>query len=71
MPMIVEPNVEQQIDELIDDLTKDFGPKLGSDRVQELVTRVYRGFSGARITAFVPLLTRKRVLMLLHKLEAD
>jgi hypothetical protein len=50
---------QAQIDSLVLDLTKEFGDRVGPDRVREEVMRIYGRFSSSPIRQFVPVLTRR------------
>ena len=50
---------QAQIDSLVVDLTKEFGDRVGPDRVRDEVMRVYGRFSASPIRQFVPVLTRR------------
>jgi hypothetical protein len=50
---------QAQIDSLVVDLTKEFGDRVGPERVREEVMRVYRRFTASPIRRFVPVLTRR------------
>jgi hypothetical protein len=50
---------QAQIDSLVIDLTKEFGDRVGPDRVREEVMRIYGRFSTSPIRQFVPVLTRR------------
>lgn len=48
-----------QIDSLVVDLTKEFGDRVGPERVRAEVMRIYGRFSTSPIRQFVPVLTRR------------
>jgi hypothetical protein len=48
-----------QIDSLVVDLTKEFGERVGPERVRAEVMRIYGRFSTSPIRQFVPVLTRR------------
>lgn len=50
---------QAQIDSLVVDLTKEFGDRVGPERVREEVMRVYGRFMTSPIRQFVPVLTRR------------
>ena len=50
---------QAQIDSLVVDLTKEFGDRIGPERVKEEVMRVYGRFSTSPIRQYVPVLTRR------------
>ena len=50
---------QDQIDHLVVELTRELGERVGPERVRQEVTRVYNGFSKAKIRQYVPVLTRR------------
>lgn len=50
---------QAQIDSLVVDLTKEFGDRVGPERVRAEVMRIYGQFSTSPIRQFVPVLTRR------------
>ena len=48
-----------QIDSLVVDLTKEFGDRVGAERVREEVMRIYGRFSTSSIRQYIPVLTRR------------
>ena len=48
-----------QIDSLVVDLTREFGDRVGPDRVRQEVMRIYGRFTASPIRQFVPVLTRR------------
>lgn len=50
---------QAQIDSLVVDLTKEFGDRVGPERVREEVMRVYGRFTASSIRQYVPVLTRR------------
>lgn len=50
---------QAQIDSLVVDLTKEFGDRVGPERVRAEVMRIYGRFSTSPIRQYVPVLTRR------------
>ena len=50
---------QAQIDSVVVDLTKEFGDRVGHERVREEVMRVYGRFSASAIRQYIPVLTRR------------
>jgi len=50
---------QAQIDSLVVDLTKEFGDRVGPERVRAEVMRIYGRFSSSPIRQYVPVLTRR------------
>jgi hypothetical protein len=62
------PDLDQQVDDVVNDLAREFGRRLDRERVREHVMLAYSAFRDARITAFVPLLTRRMARTSLRQL---
>jgi len=52
-------DIDQQIEDVVKNLTREFGPRVGEDRVRDEVMTTYRDLSHAKIQTFVPLLTQR------------
>ena len=50
---------QDQIEHLVVDLTRELGEQVGPETIRKEVTRVFNGFSEAKIRQYVPVLTRR------------